>query len=477
MSRLGGYATSLADPFVPESVRALGLEPVRQARLVVGVSLSAVVLLLIGSADAHLGGADWVAHWPLLTGLCLLLVPFVLRWTGSTSLVANLVIAAIALTIGFGNFARYAGGEPPLIGTALIPMVAVLLGGWRAGLVWGGLGVLQLMVLAAAHAGDVDLPAFLVPSESMIQGTSRLRAAGVLTVILLVALVYDSLKTRSWREVAEARDRAELADRTKSEFVASLSHEVRTPINVILGISDMLLDTDLDPEQKELVRTLRRSGGNLLGLVNDVLDLSKIEAGRLELEVIPFDVVSVAREVRRQLGHAAADKKIAFDVKLDKSIPRRVMGDPGRVRQVLLNLVGNAIKFTSEGGVELEIVVEKRSHETVTLGFAVSDTGVGIPADQLPRLFERYTQIDVSTARTSGGSGLGLPISQELVSRMKGKLSATSQPGLGTRFAFSLPMKIAEAPRSARVEGASAGSADRRTSGRPEAQKQSVAAS
>lgn len=460
MSRLGGYGASIADRFVPDSIRADGIEAVRRARLVVGVSLSGVGLLLIGSTNAHLDGASPVAHWPLLTASALLLVPFVLLWTGSTRLAANLVVAAIACTVGFGNFARFAGGFSPLIATAIVPMLAVLLGGWRVGLVWGGLSVIQILLLAAAHAGELQLPLFLVPSEEVIQGTSRMRATGVMMVILVIALVYDALKTRSLREAAAARDRAEHADRTKTEFVASLSHEVRTPISVIIGISDMLLDSDLTDEQRDLIRTLSRSGHNLLGLVNDVLDLSKIEAGRLEIESIPMDVVSIARDVRRQLGPAAAAKGIEFDVKLRPKLPRRVYGDPARLRQVLLNLVGNAIKFTSDGGVELEVAPEKARGNDVTLSFAVSDTGAGIPADQLPRLFERYTQIDASTARVAGGSGLGLPISQELVSRMKGKLQATSQPGLGSRFWFSLPTKVAPRPRSKSPEAPRAGESE-----------------
>lgn len=446
ISRLGASATALGDRFVPDSIREQGIEAVRRARLVVGVSLTAVTLLLIGSFNAHTDGARWVAHWPLITATTLASLPFLLRLTGSTNLVANLVVAAIAITIGFGNFARFAGGYSPLIATAIVPMVAVLLGGWRVGVVWGGISVLQVVVLAAAHAGELQLPPFLVPSEEVIQGTSRMRASGVLTVILTLALVYDWRKTRSLKELAVTRDQAQRADQAKSEFVASLSHEVRTPISVIIGISDMLADSKLNEEQKDLVRTLQRSGHNLLALVNDILDLSKIEAGRLEIESIPFDVLAIARDVRRQLDQAAAGKGIAFDVKLGKGIPPRVYGDPGRLRQVLLNLAGNAIKFTSDGGVELEIAVEKRRGDEVAMSFVVSDTGVGIPADELPRLFERYTQIDASTARVSGGSGLGLPISQELVARMKGRLRATSQPGLGSRFSFTLPMKIADAP-------------------------------
>ena len=453
--RLGAACVSLADQFVPDSVRARGIEEIRRARLIVGTCLSSAVLLIIGSVNAHVDGAASIAHWPLLAMAFLLGVPLMLKATGLTSLAANLVVAAVAITISFGNFARFAGGYPPLIATAIIPLVAVLLGGWRVGLVWGGASVGQIVILAAAHAGDIQIPEVLVPTEAVIQGTSRMRSSGVLVVILGVALLYDALKSRSAKELAAARDRAERADQTKTEFVASLSHEVRTPISVIIGISDMLLDGDLDEEQRELVRTLRKSGGNLLTLVNDVLDISKIEAGRLEIESVPFDVATVARDVFRELRHGAGQKGIALDIKLQEDLPYRVLGDPGRVRQVLMNLASNAIKFTSQGGVEIEIKVERVKGGEVTLGFSVSDTGVGIPADELPRLFERYTQIDASTARVSGGTGLGLPISQELVSRMGGKLSARSQPGLGSRFWFSLPMTVVETKRPASLSGGS----------------------
>lgn len=458
----------LGDRFVPDSIRDDGIEEVRRARLVVGVSLTGVVLLLLGSINAYVDGVAAAAQWPLLTAGLLLVLPFVLRATGRTSLVANLVVAGIAITIGIGNLARFAGGYPPLIATAIGPMVAVLLCGWRVGIVWGGVSILQVILLGAAHGGVLSLPPSWFPSAEIIQGTSRLRASGVLTVILTLALVYDWRKVRSLKELAVTRDQAKRADQAKSEFVASLSHEVRTPVSVIIGISDMLLDTELDEEQKDLVRTLQLSGHNLLGLVNDILDLSKIEAGRLELESVSFDVLAVARDVRRQLSPPADDKGIVFDVTVGRGIPRWVYGDPARLRQVLLNLVGNAIKFTSHGGVDLRIHVEKERGEEVSISFVVSDTGVGIPADELPRLFERYAQIDASTARLSGGSGLGLPISQELVARMKGRLRATSQPGLGSEFSFTLPMTLAEEPPEPKSNAAqSLREPDRRSSPSP----------
>ena len=452
MSRLGGFGATLADPFVPTSIREQGIERVRRARLLVGVSLTSAVVVVLGSVNAHLDGAVVVAHWPLLAVALLLFLPFLLRWTGSIGLVGNLIVAAIAFTISFASLARVSSGLEPMMASALIPLVAVLVGGWRVGLFWGALVVTRLILFAGVHVGWLELPGFLVLPETVLQGTGRMRGAGVMILILVLALVYDALMTRSLVELAQARDRAERADQAKSEFVASLSHEVRTPISVIIGISDMLLESKLDSEQQEFARTLRRSGGNLLNLVNDVLDLSKIEAGRLEIESIPFDVAAVARDVKRHLSHAADTKGIAFDLKLGRGLPAGVYGDPGRVRQVLLNLVGNAIKFTSQGGVELEVVAKKRKGEQVTLGFAVTDTGAGIPADALERLFERYTQIDSSTARVSGGSGLGLPISKELVAKMKGKLEVRSQPQFGSRFSFSLPMQVVEVASTPPIE-------------------------
>jgi two-component system sensor histidine kinase/response regulator len=248
---------------------------------------------------------------------------------------------------------------------------------------------------------------------------------------------------RTLEDLAHARDAALESARLKSEFLANMSHEIRTPLNAVLGMTSLLQDTPLTEEQKEFVTTAHRSADSLLVLLNDILDFSKIEAGRLSFQEEDFDLRETLEESLEMLAESAQSKGIELMGYLLPNVPSQLRGDDGRLRQVLLNLIGNAIKFTESGEVVARIFAEGYNDDVHTLRFEIEDTGIGIPPDSQHRLFQAFTQVDGSTTRRYGGTGLGLVISQRLVDMMGGQISFTSKPDKGTIFSFTAQFRSA----------------------------------
>jgi signal transduction histidine kinase len=294
----------------------------------------------------------------------------------------------------------------------------------------------QIILLTGEGDREID------ETATKIGAADYLVKSALTPALLERALRYAVERGRMSNSLREARALAESATRAKSDFLATMSHEIRTPMNAILGMSEMLRESPLDALQMRNVDVIRRAGSNLLVLINDILDLSKIEAGKIQLEDIEFDLKDVVDQALELTGVKTRSKGIALSSDLSPSVPPSLVGDPARLRQILINLLGNAAKFTDSGEVALVV----RNREAGQLGeveFAVSDTGIGIPADKLESIFDSFSQADSSTASRYGGSGLGLNISKRLAEQMGGTLTVSSSVGRGSTFRFHARFRVA----------------------------------
>ena len=424
---------------VPEPIRRA--DQARRRRIFAWINaamLSSALVGLVLVLAAGAGATAWVSFGAATGALALNQVAVArgasLRLT-STVLVAVLFAGLSALVLTTGGV----GSSAPFA-LAMVPMLAVLFAGWRYGIFWTLALLAEVAVLWRLHANDYVFPAQV---EAMTSTSGYIRGLlWVLVVLCLLSLMFGWRSralladlVEGWHALHRAREDAQRASGSKDRFLSNMSHEIRTPMNGVMGSLELLRGESLDPEQRRAAEVAHRSAQGLLRVLGDIVDIARVEAGALAIEVRPFAPARVLRETVDLFMIAAAEKGLALTLDVDPTMPGRYLGDDHRVRQIFVNLVGNAIKFTLIGRVSVQI--EGGENGIIA---RVRDTGVGVAEADRERIFEPFVQADASTTRRFGGTGLGLAISRQLAARMGGTLTLDSAPGKGSTFTLSLPL-------------------------------------
>ncbi|MEO1241815.1 MAG: ATP-binding protein [Pseudomonadota bacterium] len=402
---------------------------------------------LIGIASGLYDFENYYAQYPIHTlitifsPMALFIGPVLIARAANVRTVAWLFLSYVYL--GLTLVALTSGGMVSYVAFFLLPwvMLVTLFLGWKEG-IGGALLVLCTYLMLYTMHGDIPPSPFDITTGSM----SRWLMVGLSFALIMLtagAATFQREMERAAVKLSEARIEAEAANRAKSDFLAKMSHEIRTPMNGVLGMAEMLESTNLDDQQTLYARTISASGTSLLSIINDILDLSKIEAGHPSFENEPFELKDFIDQIGMLFQTSAQQKQLDFLVSYNENLPVEVVGDAGRIRQILINLIGNALKFTHEGHIEIK-VGGVANGSTADLEFTVEDTGIGVPADKVEHIFNKFEQVETSTTRRFEGAGLGLAISRQLAHAMGGELTMRSVQDEGCSFTFKVSLPIAQ---------------------------------